>query len=393
LIEVFPLNQETTILTETVRGFATVSLGFFFPFGSIHESPEEKGYTHFCEHLILKSTDQRGKLIAQMEGIGVELGGYTEREHMVLTLSCHKTVFPQALPLFLDLLAMDEFSTQDVEVEKAIILSEIMQTKDDPEDRVFELMWEKSFPQDHPILGTSQSVQGVTPEKLSTFYRRRLRQKPLISIVGDINPNTCCQAIANGLWAEEGNPRDTQPRIRPLPPKLRYYEAYQSEAMYLLLNQWLNPWTSPEESASQGVFHHLLGDNLTSPLFHRFREEEGLCYQIGSFALDHGFVSSFSIMAVLPQDNLDRFFQLWEDFIPEIPLIFDDAQWAKGIENYQLLQEMAGDSMEYRMKNNAEYYLSFKVFPQAYTRMGLRPPPKPGRDFSVFALGPVQPWA
>jgi predicted Zn-dependent peptidase len=327
-----------------------------------------------------------------MENLGAELGGYTEREHMVLTLTCHREALEKTLPLFLSLLQIEDFSPRDVEVEKAIILSEIIQAKDDPEDRVFELMWEKSFPTDHPILGTAESVARVTPGRLAEFYTTRLRKHPLISLAGDFDSDACIKLLRSGIpWINMPGNTPTIPK-RLIPVTMRCYEQFQSEAVYLLLNLWQDPLENAQEAMTQGVFHHLLGDNLTSPLFKRFREEEGLCYQIGSFGLDHSFVSSLTIMTILPQGNMSRFFDLWDQFVHQIPESFNPEIWLQGIRNYQLLQEMSGDSMEFRMKNNAEHYLSYGSFPQNFNSLILPDIHYKAKEFSGFALGPVEPW-
>src|SRR5215469_10969121 len=164
------------IIGETSPSARSAALGFFVRTGARDEMPEECGVTHFLEHMVFKGTPRRTALDvnADFDRIGAQYNAFTSEEHTVF----YAAILPEYLPRAVDILAdilRPSLRAEDFDMEKKVIIEEIGMYEDQPMWSAYDQVRRLHF-DDHPlgnsILGTKESVGGLSREQMYDYFRR-----------------------------------------------------------------------------------------------------------------------------------------------------------------------------------------------------------------------------
>ena len=162
------------IVTEYMPGLESAAIGIWVTAGGRHERPEQNGIAHFLEHMAFKGTETRSALqIAEaIEDVGGYINAYTSREVTAYYARVLRNDVGLALDVVADILRNPVFDPKEIEVERHVILQEIGQAADTPDDIIFDWLQEKAYP-DQPIgrtiLGETDRVSGFSKDDLATF--------------------------------------------------------------------------------------------------------------------------------------------------------------------------------------------------------------------------------
>ena len=281
------LDNGIRLVTESMGHVRSVSLGVWLTRGSRHETDEESGIAHFVEHMLFKGTATRtAEDIAQaVDSIGGQLDAFTAKEYASYYVKVLDEHLPLAVDILSDIVLRPAFHEVDIEREKKVILEEIKMVEDTPDDLVHELFtqafWE-GHPLGRPILGTKESVEALTQQRLREPFPRRLRGRERHHFRGR-QPRA--RAAARG--AREGVRRDAVVRDGEqnggpphVVPKvvIRKKELEQS---HLCLGASSYPQNHDARYASY-VLNTMLGGSMSSRLFQNIREKRGLAYSVFS---------------------------------------------------------------------------------------------------------------
>jgi predicted Zn-dependent peptidase len=165
------------ILTESMPDVRSVSLGIWLNRGSRHEDPTHEGIAHLAEHMLFKGTSKRSarEIAEEVDSIGGQLDAFTAKEYASYYVKVLDEHLPRAVDLLSDLVLRPAFHQDDLEKEKKVILEEIKMVEDIPDDLVHETFTESFWP-GHPlgrsILGSPESVRGISQGALRDFFER-----------------------------------------------------------------------------------------------------------------------------------------------------------------------------------------------------------------------------
>ena len=274
------------LITETMPDFRSVSLGVWLTRGSRHEDRLHAGIAHFVEHMLFKGTATRTAedIAQQVDSIGGQLDAFTAKEctgYYVKVLDEH---LPRAVELLADILLRPAFDDTDIGREKKVILEEIKMVEDIPDDLVHEIFtanfW-AGHPLSRPILGSRESVKGITSGTLRDFFGSvYVARNLVISVAGNLEHLAIQDLIGKAF---EGLPIDGPP-ITVTPPTsqprllLRDKELEQSHVC-------LGMQGYPQDHADRYVAYVLntvLGGSMSSRLFQNVREKRALAYSVSS---------------------------------------------------------------------------------------------------------------
>jgi predicted Zn-dependent peptidase len=282
------LPSGLTVLVESLPYVRSVALGYYLRSGSAVESEEHGGASHFLEHLVFKGTKKRSTAeIAQVIDIlGGDVDAFTGKEYTSFYAHVLDEQVPTALDLLTEILTAPRFSDDDVEMERGVILEEIKMVEDTPDDLVHEIFVTAFWP-DHPlgrpILGTEETITRLQRGKIVEHYEETFQP-------------------SNVIFAASGNlqPEDVLPFLeRQFPPASRapfrrewnsptpkqhviLREKRELEQVHLCLGSRGFPQQRQERYAA-ALFNAILGGSMSSRLFQRIREQEGLVYNIASY--------------------------------------------------------------------------------------------------------------
>src|SRR5580658_7808005 len=175
-VRVSPLANGLQIATDQIDTVDTVSLGIWVDVGTRHEPAEINGVAHFLEHMAFKGTKRRSALAIaeEIEAVGGHLNAYTSRESTAFYSKVLKEDVPLALDILADILQHSTFEPDELERERTVILQEIGQANDTPDDIIFDYFQERAFPgqaMGRPVLGSPEIIRKLTRKSVVAYLK------------------------------------------------------------------------------------------------------------------------------------------------------------------------------------------------------------------------------
>jgi predicted Zn-dependent peptidase len=310
-----------TVISQSLPDRQTLSLGAWLRTGSRDEPHERLGITHFIEHMMFKGTPTRDAraIAASLEALGGHLDAFTSREQVCYTARVLSEHLPEAVAVVSDIVCHSRFEEVEIEREKSVIREEILSYEDNPEAKVSDQLSEQLWG-DHalgrPILGTVETVNALSRERLVAEVSRRFRAEDIVVVaVGGLEHARLVDEVARGFGLPGGSPPPRDGAPEPHRPSVRH-EQSDLQQVYLSLGARGLPSTAPERHALR-VAETLLGGGMSSRLFQRIREDAGLAYFVstsldflrdgGAIGIDLGVSPDKTREALrLLRDELDR---------------------------------------------------------------------------------------
>src|ERR1700736_5319619 len=170
------LTNGLRVATDRVDTVDTVSLGIWIDVGTPHPPAKVNGVAHFLEHMAFKGTERRSALAIaeEIEAVGGHLNAYTSRESTAYYAKVLKEDVGLALDILADILQHSTFEPNELERERTVILQEIGQANDTPDDIVFDYFQERAYPEQamgRPVLGRPEIIRGLGREAVVAYLR------------------------------------------------------------------------------------------------------------------------------------------------------------------------------------------------------------------------------
>jgi predicted Zn-dependent peptidase len=291
------LSDGTAVWLEPMRDVASVALGIYVSGGSADESPGARGATHFLEHLLFRRTRRRsGAAIARMtDRLGGDCDAYTTKETVAFHARTTAVRAGEALDLLLDLTEAPAFTAADVELERGVILEEMAEARDVPEDQLHDAfvrrLW-PSHPLGAPVFGTEESVQELSRTTLAARFHELFRPaRTLVVAAGAFEP----ERIVARLESTRQRTRRRVPRLpAPAPRRSRprahrcLFDVPRPDLVqtHVLIGAPTIGWGDPRRTAAS-LAATILGGGVSSRLWRDVREKRGLAYHVGAGLLLH----------------------------------------------------------------------------------------------------------
>lgn len=322
-VRITRLGNGLTIATDHIPHVETVALGAFVGVGTRHESPSENGVAHLLEHMAFKGTATRSArdIAEEIEAVGGLLNAYTGRESTAFYAKVLKEHAPLALDIISDILLNPAFDEQELKRERQVILQEIGQAHDTPDDIIFDHFQETAFPDQgvgRPVLGRSEIIQKLGPADLRSYMRRFYGAETMvISAAGKIDHDAFVEMAAkafDGLPSVEAETAEPASYVGG-----DYRETRELEQVHVILGLPGVGYRDPDYYAS-AVLATLLGGGMSSRLFQKLREERGLVYTVFSF---HNAASDSGLFGVYAGTGQDEVAELMPVVCAEIADVAD----------------------------------------------------------------------
>jgi predicted Zn-dependent peptidase len=313
-----------TVLVDAMRDVRSLALGVYVEAGSESEPPSRGGLSHFLEHVLFKRTRRRTnvEIARAVDLLGGDVDAFTTKEYTGFYAHTLDARFPEAVDLLSDVVLAPAFGASDVEKERGVILEEIGEANDNPEDLVHETfvreLW-RDQPLGAPILGTEKSIRAISRRDLRAFHRARYGTGRLIvAVAGRVDARDAVERIARAFGRSRAR-AGRRPAVRAEPPRapraprakphVTLLRRRGLEQAHVCLGMPAPAFTSPRRFASS-VLDVVLGGGMSSRLFQQVREKRGLAYSIGSslHAYRHGGYQTIS--AACATRNLERLLEV-----------------------------------------------------------------------------------
>src|ERR1700760_1225407 len=195
------------VITEFLPSVRSVALGIWVGVGSRDEDLTHAGATHYLEHLLFKGTGKRTALeiSAEMDAVGGEMNAFTTKEYTCYYARVLDADLPLAIDVLSDMVTSSLIESKDVDAERNVVLEEIAMNEDDPSDTVHEAFTAKLFgdtPLGRPILGTTDSINGITRDQIFEHYQARYTPEHLVvAAAGNLDHDTVVELVRQAFGA------------------------------------------------------------------------------------------------------------------------------------------------------------------------------------------------
>ena len=363
MIKQIELESGSVLLADTVKHTDIISVGFWFRHGSINEAYEQKGYAHFIEHILFKGTDKRSTsdIARSFDKIGSNINAFTEKD-----VTCFYCTFPSrhlyyALDILLDMIFNPLFEKSEIEKEKNVIISEIGEYEDNPEDNSYDIFMEKMWPDcslGWKITGDIENIETISRNSLYNYYLENYTNKNLvISVSGCIDNDEITDYLNKTIPLN--NKSDS------LKGEFEHRKKYSFDIIPEETRQ-VQIYTGIDiktPSKMETYYHFLIfstmaGESMSSRFYQKLREESGLCYSVYSFRSFFSDISMWNIYANTIPENTEK---LLEKLLKELHLIYSRKFSFEELEDAKTHLEggliLAKEDMELRMKRSARHFL------------------------------------
>lgn len=277
--------------------------------GSINENDQNRGVSHFIEHMLFEGTKTRTTLqIAnEIESLGGSIGAYTSSERTCYYAKVLKKHVDTALDVLSDIIKNPLFNEKAIEKERRVILSEIKLKKDEPrfyQWSLFQRSLFKDFPLKHPVIGYEKIVKSIKKENLQEYFNNHyISPNIVVSVVGNI------KGIDKKIKLKFGEiPTKPIPKLKFKKEKIKrsVTQAREKKAItqtYLIIG-YLAADRRSKDSYVFDVIQAILGRGLSGRLFDELRTKRGLGYDVGSHYEDNKNYGFFAAYATIDKKNL-----------------------------------------------------------------------------------------
>jgi len=308
-IQLTRLPSGLTVVSERMPRVETVSIGAYVDTGARHETAAENGVSHFLEHMAFKGTTRRDAagIAREIENVGGHINAYTSRENTAFYCKVLKEDAGLAADIIGDILCHSTLVPEELERERGVILQEIGQANDTPDDIVFDHFQARAYAgqaMGRPVLGTEETIKAMPRDALAGYMRRHYGHRRTVVAAAGAIEHADLLALVNRHFSDlpEAVTAAAEPSIY---TGGEFREERDLDQVHLVLG-FPSVSATDELHIPVQILSTLLGGGMSSRLFQEIREKRGLVYSVYSFVSpfnDHGL---FAVYAGTGEDQAEE---------------------------------------------------------------------------------------
>ncbi|MGI6552967.1 MAG: M16 family metallopeptidase [Bacillota bacterium] len=309
------LKNGVRVVIEEIPHAHSAVIGLWVRTGSRYENDRNRGVSHFIEHLLFKGTANRtAKQIAEeLEVLGGSLNAFTAKEYTCFYARVLGEHLPKAVDLITDMFFHSNFAPEDIEKERKVILEEIKMYEDSPEELIHDLfattVWQKHS-LGYPILGTTDSVQGINEEIIRDYFQKYYTpERVVIAVAGKVRSEEILAMLEERYGDWQPNERKENAGEKPIAHAEVVFNEKDTEQVHLCIG---TPGLAQNDARMYAmmILNNIIGGGLSSRLFQEIREERGLVYSIYSYHASYQDTGLFTIYAGTSPSNVMEVIEL-----------------------------------------------------------------------------------
>ena len=370
-IQTTTLPSGLTIVTERMDRVETVSFGAYVASGTRNEAAEENGVSHFLEHMAFKGTQRRSAaaIAEEIEAVGGHINAYTAREQTAFYVKLLKEDLALGVDLIGDILSHSTFDPDELERERGVILQEIGQANDTPDDIIFDHFQEAAFPgqpMGRPVLGTEARIRTMKRDTLMGYMRRHYgTTNTVVAAAGNLHHRQVVELVERHF---ADLPRET---VAPASPGTyqggEFRESRELDQVHVLLGFPSVGYADPDYYPVM-LLSTLLGGGMSSRLFQEVREKRGLVYSVYSFTAPYMDGGLFGIYAGTGESEVAELMPVTLDELRKVQAEVTEAELARARAQVKASLLMSLESTGSRCEQIARQMQVFgRVVPTAET--------------------------
>jgi len=310
------LDNGLTVIVKEMPGTRVATVQIWVKAGSVYESADEAGITHFIEHMIFKGTDTKGpgELAGAIEGVGGRINAYTSYEYTVYHATLSSGYWDMALEVLADAVMHSTFDPVEVQREIKVVLEELAMRYDRPNIMLFHKLMETAYtrhPYRLPVIGNEESIKNFTRDKILAYMKKHyIPQNLLVVVAGDVKGSEVIAKVNEIMGTIDRGETETESLpVEPVQEEARSF-AMKEDIMQpqLAIAIPISEFNSPDAPVLD-VLAQIVGHGETSRLYRSLRDEKQLVYGINATAFTPADPGMFEITAVLSGSNMEPAFE------------------------------------------------------------------------------------
>jgi predicted Zn-dependent peptidase len=341
------LRNGVRIASVEMPHMQSVSVGIWAGVGARFESGKLNGMSHFIEHLMFKGTKTRGakQITESVEGIGGYLNAFTTEDHTCYYAKAGARHLPVLADVLADMMLNSKFAPEEIERERDVIREEIMMYRDQPAQHVQEMLSETMWPGHplgRPLTGTVDSIASFKRPDFLNFVRENYNGRSLIVTVAGRASHESVVSLFEPLLGPVkpgGAPRFVRARV--CAGKKVSLVTHDTEQTHLALGFYSFGRTDERRFALK-LLSVILGENMSSRLFQKLREQHGFCYSVQSGMLTLADTGMINISAGLDPSKLQKAMRAIFDELEKIRRKKPGKEEVRRAKDYTIGQTLMG---------------------------------------------------
>ena len=317
------LENGITVVMERMAGVRSFTAGIWVKAGSRGEPAPKSGISHFLEHMFFKGTSRRSArdIALEIDNIGGDLNAFTSKENTAFYVKVLDLHMEKGLDILADIFCHSTLNDEDIERERGVIKEEIKMVEDTPDDLVHDLFYTDIWGQGglgRPVLGTRQSIKGISRDDLMGHVRRFYGTKDtIVACAGSFDPERLLEVLNDKLGHLR---RGSEPEPLPTPDfgkGVNIHKKRLSEVHICLGVKGLAQ--AHPKRYEYYIMNTILGAGISSRLFQEIREKRGLVYTIYSFISSYADIGVFGVYAGAGRKKAEEVVSLMLEHLSALP--------------------------------------------------------------------------
>lgn len=295
------LSNGVRVISESMPGFRSASIGIWADVGSAVEQPQLRGVSHMVEHMLFKGTERRTarEIAEEMDGVGGNLNAFTDKEATCYYAKVMDVHLPLAIDVLSDMFLNSRFDPPELAKEQKVVLEEIKMYDDSPDELIHDLfiqtMWRGSN-LGSPTIGFADTVTKLTQDDLRQHMARHYAPNSVVvAAAGNVDHDALVDMLERVLQPFKGT-CDLPVPENPAPTPASLFRQKDSEQAYVVMGT-TGLTVRDERRYVLSVLDTILGGGMSSRLFQEIREKRGLVYTVYSFQAAYRGAGLFAVYA------------------------------------------------------------------------------------------------
>lgn len=301
MIKKVKLSKGAQVIIENIPYVRSAAIGLWLKTGSINEEPDTAGMSHFIEHMMFKGTENRSakEIAASIDNIGGQMNAFTGKESTCYYVKVLDTHIEEGVDVLLDMLFNSKFDPEEMEKEKTVIYEEINMYEDSPDDTAHDLLSQTIFnghPLGKPVIGNQKAIEGFTRESVKKYLGDNYTMDSIVvSVAGNVNEEKLID-ILEKKFKTLNLKKDHTPT--PLPEYIPNFvmKVKDIEQSHICLGT-KGYHMDHDNYYGLSIVNNIMGGSMSSRLFQKIREENGLAYSVYSYTNSYTKDGIFGIYA------------------------------------------------------------------------------------------------
>ncbi|MEX2422403.1 MAG: pitrilysin family protein [Acidimicrobiia bacterium] len=302
------------VITEPMPSLRSVAVGCWIDTGTRDENPNEAGASHFLEHLLFKGSENVSarQISERFDAMGAESNAFTSKDHTCFWARLLDEDLEEGLGILAEMLQRPAFRNHEIDAERQVVIEEINMSEDDPADVAFEEFTRAVFaghPLEAPVLGTRESIRGMTRDDIAGYWKRRYGVGSTVLALSGSVDHAAVVELAGRVFGEwSGEDVDHEFVAPTMKPVANVVTRDTEQAHVVLGGEGLD--RADERRWAFEVMNHVLGGGMSSRLFTTIREERGLVYTVYSFRASYADTGAWGVYAGTTPEQVGEVLEL-----------------------------------------------------------------------------------